>query len=295
MDVIKMYRAVDQMRDYIWIFNLNYGKQNLKIYACMLPFVNEICEIGLSDTLYWKNTEVDFRVVYDQIDNMKKAVEDEDIVYIYDKLNFEIRWFIKSIFEVLFKKSAKELRSLFWSENREALQKRYPEILKKIEEFNNEENESCIRDYGLRGNVIFRKNSNVEYDLYSTYSPGEVGVYTMINSDLKKYNKIYIWGFNGGYEISGGLFCFEDKRVEVEIYVTNLIEFKHILLNVPRKGMLLNPDVKWKFNICIEDFLKNIDLQKKQESYIYVTEYVDDGLTILKKFIYKYSLNSNIG
>lgn len=295
MDVIKMYRAVEQMRDYIWIFNLNYGRQDLYIYACILPFVNEICDIGLSDTLYWENSGIDFKVLYNQMDDIKRAVDDMDIVYIYDKINCEIRWFVKAVFEVLFEKSANELRCLFWSENKEALQQRYPEILKKIEEFDNEGNKLCIRDYGLRGNVIYRKKNNIEYDLYTAYSPGEVGAYTMLNSELKRYNKIYMWGFNGGYEVSGGCFVSRDKKIELEIYVTDLIEFKHILLNIPRKGMLLNPDVKWEFNICIEDFLKNIDLQKKKESFIYVTECVDDSLIALEKFIRKHSLNSNLG
>lgn len=295
MDVIRMYGAVEQMRNYIWIFNLNYGRQKWDIYRSLVPFAKEIWEAGISDLSYWKNTEVDPQKLYDLADGMEKAVESKDIVFLYDLLNYEIRHCITDIFTVLFEKDSEVLERWFWDENRKALKERYPEILDRIDNGSDGKDGQNVREYGLRGRVVFRKDGDAEADLYTAYNPGEIGIWMAQDRGFSKYGRIYVWGFDGAYELSGGRFYFDDGKTELELFVTDLTEFRQILMHTMRKGFLLNPDVNWNFDCSIGDFIKSIDLKKKEVSYIYITEYSEKDMEKLKEFIDVNGLDSNIG
>ena len=133
MDVIRMYNALDQMRDYIWIFNLNYMKQKIDIYGSFIPFAAEIYSAGTSYLLYWKDSEIDFEKLCDYMEDIQKAIEAKDIVYIYDKLNYEIRYYINDFFKILFVKDSELLGKWFWEENRKALKERYPKIVELLD------------------------------------------------------------------------------------------------------------------------------------------------------------------
>ena len=297
MDVIRMYNALDQMRDYIWIFNLNYMKQKIDIYGSFIPFAAEIYSAGTSDLLYWKDSEIDFEKLCDYMEDIQKAIEAKDIVYIYDKLNYEIRYYINDFFKILFVKDSELLGKWFWEENRKALKERYPKIVELLDKGcnYNVKNEQYVRDYGFRGKVIYRKSNDIEYDLYSAYNPGESGICTAQGIGLSQYRTIYVWGFNGAYEISGSKFCFGEGNTDIKVFIKDSNEFKQILLHTLRKGFLLNPDVHLFFDSTVTHFLNSIALEKKEESYVYVTEYSGKDMVLLKEFIDVNHLNSNIG
>lgn len=293
MNVIKMYCAVDRIRNYIWFFNQQYRRQNKIDVSYVIADIQEVRRIGEEDILYWEKTEVDFQMLYHQEDKLKKAVQAKDFVFVYDQLNYELRNMTQIIFDVLFAKSSIELGQYFWSENRNALKIRYPEVLKQLEMI--DDKKESIRSYGTRGKVVYRTEENREYDLYSAYNPIESGLLMAEGIDLCKYNKLYVWGFNGGFEIDGISYSLDGNRMDFEVFITDLSEFRQILLSTPRKCLLLNPDVKWHFNAGIMEFVNGIDLQKKESSYIYSAKSQGNDVNLLKEFICKYSLNSNIG
>ena len=295
LDLIRMYNAADYMREYIWSFNLIYERQYNDKWKYLLPAMDELGAAGESDKAYWEDTKIDFCFWKNQVNDIEKALAMGDIVYIYDKLNFEIRWFIKCVLDVMFEKNFIDLQKWFWNENREAMKKRYPEVLEQIEKLDSKKNEQYIRDYGLRGKVIYRKHNNLEYDLYSGYSPVEVGNRIMRETEFKRYNYIYIWGFNGGYEIAGGDFCFERTK-KFEVYITDLFEFKQIIFNTMRKGILLDPNINWIFNKGLRDFFNSINKLNREETYIYVTENcLEKELISIRKYVETNSINCNIG
>ncbi len=289
-----MFFAANWIRDYSSNFNRNYRNQNMKLETDLLiSYMKKIHKIGLTDVLYWQDTDIDFQVICGQIDAIKQAAEACDYVYIYDKLNGELRKIVNDISETLFNKSAEELKECFWKINCDALQKRYPEVLQKLKAIHSEENGECIRPYGLRGRVVYTENGKEESDLFSACNPNDVGIRTAEKLEIGRYSKTYVWGYNGGFEISE-LLMPDRQGADVEIYVTDLRLFERILSNVHRSWLLVVENVSWKFEVSMDEFLNRIDLRDSNDIYILVGERYGNDLGKLKAFIDRNSINSNI-
>lgn len=297
MNEIEMFNVVEQMRTCVFLFNIKYQRQEISIPHEAVSLLRDIYQIGISDKDYWNNTGVKLEIIDELAGELEKAILESNWVYVYDKLNSDITYFLKIVFEVLFKKNAVLLETWFWEENRAALRERYPAIEKQLEKMADdyEKDKQFVRSYGLRGRVVYRKNERVEYDLYSSYDPAMVGAQIEQKLGLENYERLYVWGFNGGYEYTNQYVMQMHRKIPMEIYVANLTEFKRILQHTYRKGFILSPVVEWKFNFTLKEFLNHIDLSKKDDSYIYVTEYSKEELPYIRDFINKNALNSNIG
>lgn len=288
-----MYNITHKIRQVIHVFNENYWIQNVAIDIDYLSSnIEKMCNIGMADVVYWEGKKIDFQMAYSLMKEIESAVEERDFVRIYDMLNFELWQMIKRVFEVLFDKNAELLGDYFAKENYAALQKRFPEILKEIDRLEEKKQYKCVRSYGLRGKVIYRKSGNLEFDLYSAYNMMGLKKFRGIN--FEKYSKIYIWGCNGGTEIDEITTARYFEHMELEIFVTNLYELKQILANYYRKGALLAPQIEWKFNAKEKDLIKDFDMQKKEASYIYICD-PTEKLSLLKEFICTNALSSNVG
>lgn len=293
MDVIKIYDAVEKLRAYIGLFNEHYMRQTAVMNDTLLSsYVKRLCDIGMSDAVYWDNSGIDFRTMYGQVKEIERAETQKDFVYIYDKINYELWEMVKNICEILFGQYADTLKSYIWEINQEALKIRFPEIWKQLEAITEKELCKCVRSYGLRGKVVYRENAGEEFDLYSGYNSDGLKIIRAI--DYERYSKICVWGCNGGFEASEMVRLLEFADLEIEIYVTDLNEFKQVLLNTRRKRMLLNDLIHWKFNFREEDFISSFDMDKRDKAYIYVCK-CGKNSAMLKEFIHKNSLNSNVG
>lgn len=297
MNVIEMFNAAELIRMWVFVFNIKYQRQEISIFHGAVSSLRDIYQIGISDKDYWNNTGVKLEIINELADELANAILESNWVYVYDKINVDITYLLKSIFEVLFTKNAVLLENWIWEENRAALKERYPAIEKQLEKIadDDEKDKQFVRSYGLRGKVVCRKNKRMEYDLYSSYDPAMIGVQIEQKLGLENYEKLYVWGFNGGYEYTNEYVMQSGGKAPMEIYVTNLAEFKRILQHTYRKGCILSPNVEWKFNFTLKDFLNHIDLSEKDNSFIYVTEYSKEELPYIRNFINKNSLNSNIG
>lgn len=297
LSVIEMYSAAEQMRTYIFLFNIKYQRQEIRIDQEAVSLLQDVYQAGLSDQDFWNNTGIDLEIINEFARELKGAIFEKNWVYIYDMLNVDITYLLKTIFEVLFTKSAGLLENWIWEENRAALRERYPAIADQLEKMHDdhENDKQYVRAYGLRGRVVCRKKGRMEYDLYSSYDPTMVGAQIEQKLGLENYEKLYIWGFNGGYEYINEYVMQRHWKTPMEIYIGNLAEFKRILQHTYRKGCILSPAVEWKFNCTLQDFFDHIDLSKRDVSYIYLTEYSEEELPFIREFINKNSLNSNIG
>ncbi len=295
MDVIKIYDAVEKLRTYIYLFNEHYMRQRAEMTmngSLLSSYVKRLCDMGMSDAAYWDNVGIDFRTMYGQVEELERAETQKDFVYIYDKTNYEIWEIVKNICEVLFGQYADTLKSYIWENNQEALKIRFPEVWKQLKAIPEKESCQCVRSYGLRGKVVYRKNAGEEFDLYSGYNLAGLKIIRAI--DYERYNKICVWGCNGGFESREMALLLEFANLDIEIYVTDLNEFKQVLLNTRRKGVLLDDLIHWKFNFREEDFINSFDMDKRDKTYIYVCK-CGGNSAMLKEFIHKNSLNSNVG
>lgn len=288
-----MFCATDRMLIRILLFNMSYQKQEIGITIDSISPLRDIYQIVVSDIDYWNDTGVVLETIDALTGKLESAILQSDWVYVYDKLNYEVAYLLRAVLKTLFDKSAPVLKNWIWEENKIALRERYPDIYKQLMEVDCNEEKRFVRSYGLRGSVVYRKNEQIEYDLYSSYDPEAFGALVGQELGLEKFKKWYILGFHGAYDCSG--VYWRMRKVNIEIYVVNIAEFKLILQNTLRKGFLLNPDVEWRFHLKLQDFFNNIDLSAKDDSYIYVTEYAKEELPYIREFIKKNALNSNIG
>ncbi len=291
---INMYCAAEQMRIYICGFNWNYQRQIVEMDQRSVYYLQQLYEAGISDSEYWIGTGIEFNDLSLLIEKLSRALSEADRIYIYDMLNCNISFFLKEVFDVLFKKSGLELQHWFWKENCNALKKRYPNILEQLEITDSNSGELFVRPYGLRGKVFYRKNEQREYDLYSTYNPADVGVQMAQTINFEKYERIYIWGIDEWYKWAGHVFGQIHKSIEISIYVTSLSEFRRFLFNMPAAGFLVHPEVDWKINCEVKEFISNYSVEKNKNSYIYVSECLEDELKMLCEFIKENLLDSNI-
>lgn len=288
-----MYNTTHKIRQIIHLFNEKYWLQNAGVDTeLLLIHIQAMCRIRAENPAYWEGVELDFQRAYALMEEIQSAVESEDFVQVYDIFNFELWQIVRRILEVLFSKNAELLRDYFVKENRAALQERFPEMLKQIDRLDEKSPCEYVRPYGLRGRVIYRKEGNMELDLYSAYNMS--GLKRLKGVDYGKYSRIYLWGCNGGTEINEITATSHFEHMELEVFVTDLYELKRILSNTYRRGMLLNPRINWNFNVREEDLIKGFDMQKKEVSYIYVCDSAKE-LSLLKEFICTNTLSSNIG
>lgn len=296
MDAVEMYCATNWVRDYTMLYNWRIGRQDFRLFEeLLIPNIKKMYDIGVTDSSYWTDTDVDFKMLYTIKTDLERTIEEKDFVALYDLLNLKIWKIIQSIFNVLNSKSNRELKDFFWKENKGALKIRYPELLKQIEMIDEREADRFIRSYGTRGRVLYRSNENWEYDLYSAYSPIELGMQLIRTIDFEKCHKLYMWGVNGGFEVSGIKTKFVNSKVNIEIYIYDLIEFKRVLTNTLRRDLLLDSGVSWKYAIGVKDLLDNIDLEQRDRVYIYMTDFCREESVKLEKFIREHSINSNRG
>ncbi len=285
------------MRNYICEFNQCYEMQGIGWDASyLLLHLDKIYTIGISDIAYWEDTNVDFRIIRELMVDLEPAFGANDLVYLYDKLNYEIWKEIRKILEVLFKKNDIELKSFFWSENEKALKMRYPQVLEKFELLDEVGQGGYVRQYGLRGKVVYRKTINGEYDLFSGYAPFAMGRKVRDNFNLDKYNRLYIWEFDGAFEIDEIMHAADDEGLDTKIViaVTDINEFRHILLNTKRNSMILHPNVEFVFDIRILEFLKKIDLNRRDNVYVLYIGRNEKEIQILEDFMKENCINSNI-
>lgn len=297
LNAIEMFNVAEQMRTCVFLFNTKYHRQEINHSQEAVSLLRDIYQIGMSDKDYWNNTGIKLEIIDELAVELARAILEKNWVYVYDKLNVDVTHLLIAIFETLFTKSAVLLENWIWEENRAALRERYPAIEKQLEKMidDYEKDKPFIRSYGLRGKVVCRKKERMEYDLFSSYDPAMVGMQIEQKLELENYDKLYVWGFNGGFELTNPYVMHRHEETPMEIYVGDLTEFKRILRHSYRKGFILSPVVEWKFNYTLRDFFNHIDLAQKDNSYIYLTEYSEEELPYIRDFINKNSLKSNIG
>lgn len=295
-----MYCVADELRNIIFYFNLQYKNHILKINTnYLITTITSVYEIAATDELHWKETGINFSILKTIIREIERTLITRDLVCLYDIVNYKLWAIIKKIFEYLFEKYNEELQSYFWEENKEALRKRYPDLLEYLDHFNEYETDEGVRLYGLRGRVIYRKNNTMERDLYSSYNPIEICTKVISKEINECFDKIYVWGFNG-FEVDG-LFNVANNGVKykdttIEVIITNLKECKQILKNTRRKNWLLNDKITWRYNVKIEEVLKEIEeiLDDKVTIYFYINEISGDDYEKMKIFLKKRMIRSNL-
>ncbi len=299
MNAVGMFDVLDSIRYMIFALNLQYKSGYTEFDLMDLSEkVKQICKIGMSDVSYWKNTKVDFQKINEYCHIIELKLAEGDVICVYDMVNYELWNAVRDILEVLFTRSADELKKAFWEENQEGLKRRYPEISERIEGSCESRKDIGIRSYGLRGKVVYRKEKTMEYDLFSTYNPYEFAMCAIIATEVLKYDNIYIWGSSSGFEIDGILFACEFDFKNIEIFITDLDEFKHVLQNTRRKGDILRQNIEWKFDATIDMLINSINLREKNNSYIYVNTFCDESdikeTAKLREFINENSVRSNL-
>lgn len=293
-NTIKVYRVVEQIRNFIWFYNIKYFRKDIEgSEQKLIPYLQNLYEVVKNDYVYWKTNGIDLNIICEIIHNLGVAVESEDFVSIYDCLNYDICKIIFEILNVLFDNKQEELREWFWKENSDALKQRYSSILKQMEAIV-QDDIAYVRDYGMRGRVVYRADNGREFDLYGSYNPVEMGFQMVQTLFLEKYENFYIWKFSGGFEVKAILDLKAKENCEIEIYVPDLYEFKNIMNSTIRKGILLDKRLKWVFKKNIQNFMKSIDLQKKDKVFIYISGCSNEECNILNQFIIKNELNTNL-
>ncbi len=287
-----MWQNIDGVFNQINLFNLRYAKQQIIYTDALTEHIKKLYESGMSDTLYWRHTNVNFPLFCKLAENIQEKEREKDFVSVYDIVNFELWKEIKYVAGVFFDRNIEELTAYFWNINSETLKQDYPMIVQHMENIQIEDVNESSRSYGIRGRVVYRKKTDIEYDLYSGYNPVELGIRTEEIFDLKKYSKIYMWGYNGGFELNG--IYITECVADIEVYVTDLKEFKLILSNTLRMGVILPANIEYRFNVELKEFIENFNLCDKENSFIYVCEDYGDNL-MLRQFIEDNHINSNIG
>lgn len=297
MEEIELYYAVEELRNYIYRFNFEYKRNDFEVDIKVLAsYVQKVCDMKENEILRRMDKTVDVQTLQDSLQFIHKAVHAEDYVSIYDILNGELRTCVFIIGKTLYHNCAEKFCEYFWQKNREALKIRYPEMLALLERADNEDKSIGIRSYGQRGRVVYRRNEDREYDLYSAYIPFETEDYmTEIYGGFEECSRIFMWGCNGGFEIDAILHKSNSEKQRIKVFVTDLTEFKYIMKNMQRSGDLLRPEITWNFCADLKELFRDVELEKREEVYIYVSRYYYGDIKTLKRFIVEHSLKNNLG
>lgn len=296
-DYYEIYLAVERMRIGIKTFNLMYKKCQEEAESELTPIIIQLCELcetGCRRAVGLKSGEQYFEAIQCGIHAVGEAAKEMDITTVYDILNARVLPGVIRLLVQVFQQYGDEIGEQFWENNRMALGVRYPEVAEKIERLPQKEGID-VRPYGLRGRVIYSKKDDLEFDLYSAYDPFETGE-TMTGMFLtKQYDRIYVWGCNGGYEIDGLAHNLFDDVV-VEVYIEDLWEFMCILKNTARNGVILQSNIHWHFEVGVQDFLQHVSAGTgKEKKYLYVSRFCDKDIELIAEFVINHWVDSNIG
>lgn len=297
---IKIYFMAENamsLRGWIYWFDLEYRKYHMGVESeleQMLLSFREAFEDKCVSVFCSEFGEQYFDIIQYNLDAVDYAAKSRDYTTVYDILNGAILPNIIKLLCQIFQQYKDEISKHFWSENKAALEERYPEVKEKIEHLSEDERIG-VREYGSRGKVVYKKNGEMEYDLYSAYHPIDAGERMTEMIFAVRYCKIYMWGCNGGFEVNGFIHDFSCENVVVEIYVKDLCEFACILRNTKRKGAILNSKIHWHFETGLKEFLRDFLTDKEKEmNYLYVSGFCDEDRRTIKEFVVNHSINSNV-
>ena len=283
-----MWKKLNRLYDCMNTINYSYIMQQTMFHVpFLLKYIEEVYETVMTDDPHWQYVKGSICEMKALEEDICKAEEVKDFVSVYDIINSKLWKEVEKALEILLLENIDELKEYFWHSNIEFLKVRYPMISQYIGDVRPEDDMDSCRSYGIRGRVICR----VERDLYSGYNPIEMGIKMAESMNLNRYCKIYMWGYNGGFELNG---IEVIGRTDVEVYITDLAELKQILLNTTRGGVIEPSHIQYKFDISVKEFMKKIDLGNKEEMFIYICEPENNSVAELKQFIVDNSIHSNI-
>lgn len=287
-----------RIRYWIYSFNLEYSKYQMGVESeleqMLLPF-RVLFEDRYEPIFHLQFGEQYFETIQCDIDAVDKVAKVKDYTAAYDILNGTILPNIIKLLSLIFQKYWDEMSKYFWGNNKAALEERYPGVAEKIEQLSEDE-KIGVREYGSRGKVVYQRNGEVEYDLYSAYHPIDVGKRMTEMFLAEKYCKIYMWGCNGGYEVNGFVENLSDRSASIEIYIKDLWELACVLRNTKRKTVILHSKIHWHFEIGVEEFLREFLADKEREkNYLYVSRFCDEDRKTINEFVVNHSINSNVG
>lgn len=298
---IKIYFIADNVmsiRSWIYCYNLEYRKYQMGVESEleeMLLSFREVFEGKYESVFCLQFGKQYFETIQCDIDAVDKVAKAKDYTAAYDILNGTILLNTIKLLSLIFQQYRDGISKIFWKDNKAALEERYPGVVEKIEQLSKDESIG-VREYGSRGKVVYKKNDEMEYDLYSAYQPFDVGERMTEMLLTEDYYKIYMWGCNGGFELNGFMHEFWYENSIIEIYINDLREFACILRNTKRKGAILNSRIHWHFGTGVKDFLRDFLTDKEREkNYLYVSRFCDEDRKTITEFVVNYSINSNVG
>lgn len=296
LDYLELYYAIEEVRNNIYRFNIEYRRTEIETdLSNLLSSIQKICEKKCADIPERYNLNETSNILQNNMNIMKRAVYARDYVSIYDIVNGDIIKSITALSKNLFEKKAEELCDYFWKKNRDALNERYPKILDLLEEIKEGDNGIYVRPYGQKGRVVYRQSANEEVDVFSEYQPFETEYnLSEIYGGFEDCSRIYLWGCNGGFEIDYILHKCNREGQIIRIYVTDLSEFKFIMKNMPRAMNLRRPEIIWNFNVELSDFFRDVLLEEKDETYLYVSRYYNGNKKEIEKFALEHSVKNNM-
>ncbi len=295
MGALEFYQNIDSLRDSIWHFNVRFYKNDIvSVPGLFMKILKKVLYSDIRDDIFnFSEDECEYWMAF--FTRLQNAVEAKDTLYIYDCFNVELTNLFCRMLKILWNKYVEELKDFFWHENSASFGSRYLEILSKIESSRRSDDEFGIREYGMKGQVLYLKEDIWEHDLYCEYNPNDYVYHVLKRYDLGKYNKIFIWTLGGDFDI-GVLFQFcAGNEADIEVYVANIEIFGEFLHNTIRKGALLEQRIKYNFERTIECFLEDVCLEKNV--YVYIGAYslsnIDEKEKVVRLLVHE-QIDSNI-
>lgn len=295
MDFIDLYKDVDKLRDMIWNFNVYlFKKEKDTVLKFSIAVLEQLISRDIEDeSFHLSDQEIDYWKEY--FIKFRKAVKAGDDLYLYDCFNVDLKELSYRLFNILWKEHEDKLNEFFWKENADALKIRYPDILKRIETSQGQNDILGTREYGMRGRVIYLRGEMSEYDLFSEYNPNDFSYQLLNQYDFNKYKKIYIWSLGGDYDIGVLFQMSENVQANLEVYIASVEVFGKFLHSTFRKGVLSEQRINYIFDRTIDDFL--IDIAAEDDVYVYIGAYSlerTDEKRKIEKFLSGKQIDNNI-
>ena len=270
MNIIETYEKIDSIRCFMVCYNLAVERDHrgipLEYVQSSLEWLiyhnmqNKFFESSRNECDYWRT----------YLDQAWQADRAKDYLYIYDFLG-ELKGFICKLLNTLWQNYADELSNYILQQNIAALSNRYLEISRRIEQLNVVNDLYGVREYGLRGKVVYLKQNEWEHDLYSEFNPGDFAMQVLKKYSLEKYRKIYMWLLGCDLDINAVWLWCEEYQITIEVYISRLEALNAVLHKTMRAAVLANERIHYHFECSIEEFLKDIDLA--EESFMYAGAY----------------------
>lgn len=298
MNALEIYKDLDRLRNFIWFFDISFSKNDVEGVSklsnkTLIVLEKILCSDIRDDIFNFPKDECEYWMLF--MARYRKAVEARDNIYLYDCLNVELKELSCKMLEILWKEYMKELKGFIWHENSEALGSRYPDILNKIDLSKGVDDVLGIREYGMRGQVLYLKEDMREYDLYSGYNPNDFVYHVLKRYDFGKYKKIFVWTLGGDFDIGVLFQLCANNKTELEVYVASIEVFGELLHSTIRKGVLLEQQIKYNFEYTIDSFLE--DALMENDIYVYIGVYSlsdTDEKKKIEKFLDDKQIDSNI-